>query len=196
MALSRETQTAADADGREQEELIRRARQDDATAWEALVRDHQAPVFRLAYLLLGDAADAEEVAQEAFVRAYLNLDRFDAERPFRPWILQIARNLARNRQRALGRYWTHLRRWWRQQPPPVAEPAHHDRAQARLLWQAVRRLKPAWQEVIYLHYFLQLPVTETAAALEIAPGTVKSRLHRARQALKQLIEQEYAELIS
>lgn len=196
MALTGKSQTTAGTGSQTQEELIRRARQDDATAWEALVRDHQEPAFRLAYLILGDAADAEEVAQEAFVRAYLNLDGFDAERPFRPWIFQITRNLARNRQRALGRYWAHVRRWWRQQPPPVAEPAHHNRSEARLLWQAVRRLKPAWQEVIYLHYFLQLPVAETAAALEIAPGTVKSRLHRARQALKQLIEQEYVELIS
>lgn len=174
--------------------LIRRARQDDPATWEVLVRQHQEPVFRLAYLILGEAAEAEEIAQEAFVRAYLALADFDEQRPFRPWLLQITRNLARNRRRSLGRYWAQVRRWWQQQPAPVIEPAHQARAEAELLRQAVSRLKPAWQEVIYLRYFLELSETETAAALDIAPGTVKSRLHRALQALKQIIEQNYAEL--
>ncbi len=174
---------------------IRRAQQDDATAWEQIVRQYQQPVFRLAYLVLGDAAEAEEAAQEAFVRAYLSLDGFDQERPLRPWLLQITRNVARNRRRSLGRYWANLRRWWQQQPVPVESERHHERANAALLWQAVRRLKPAWQEVIYLRYFLELSEAETAATLDIAPGTVKSRHHRALAALKDVIEHEFVELI-
>lgn len=196
MALSEKKQTSgAPQEPDRTRELIRRARRDDAAAWEALVHAHQAPVFRLAYLILGNAADAEEIAQDAFVRAYLALADFDAERPFRPWILQITRNLARNRRRRIGRHWANLKRWWQQQPAPPDQKPFADRTHSQLLWQAVRQLKPAWQEVIYLRYFLQLSEAETAAALDIAPGTVKSRLHRALAALKRIIEQEFIELI-
>lgn len=195
MALSEKTDAAGGAQTAVREkEWINRARQDDPAAWETLVRAHQQPVFRLAYLILGNGADAEEVTQEAFVRAYLSLASFDGERPFRPWICQIARNLARNRRRSLGRYWTNVQRWWRQPAPPDQRP-FVDRTDAQLLWQAVRRLKPAWQEVIYLRYFLEFSEAETAAALAVAPGTVKSRLHRALAALKVVIEQEFVELI-
>lgn len=176
-------------------EWIRRARRDDAAAWEQIVRRYQRPVFRLAFLILGEAADAEEIAQEAFVRAYLSLDYFDEDRPFRPWVLQITRNLARNRRRSLGRYWANLRRWWQKQPEPVEHSSGQQRDNARLLWQAVRQLKPAWQEAIYLRYFLDLSEAEMATALDIAPGTVKSRLHRGLAALKELVEQDFNELI-
>lgn len=176
-------------------EWIGQARQDDALAWEQIVRYYQQPVFRLAYLILGDAADAEEIAQEVFVRAYLSLNEFDDRRPLRPWLLQITRNLARNRHRSLRRYWANLRRWWQQQPELAEPAAHQPQTDAPLLWQAVRQLKPAWQEVIYLRYFLELSETETAAALKIASGTVKSRTHRALAALKDVIELQFVELI-
>jgi len=176
-------------------ECIRQARQDDAFAWEEIVHRYQQPVFRLAYLILGDAAEAEEIAQEVFVRAYLALDKFDERRPFRPWVMQITRNLARNHRRSLGRYWANVRRWWQQQPEPVELPRHQQNANAQLLWQAVRQLKPAWQEAVYLRYFLELSEAETAAALAIARGTVKSRLHRALAELKDMIEEEFVELI-
>jgi DNA-directed RNA polymerase specialized sigma24 family protein len=92
--------------------LIRQARQGDATAWEMLVRQHQEAAFRLGYLLLRTPAEAEDVAQEAFVRAFLALDKFDETRPFRPWLLQITRNVAKNRLRSLSRYWAMVKRWW------------------------------------------------------------------------------------
>jgi RNA polymerase sigma factor (sigma-70 family) len=91
-------------------DLIVRAQAGDTAAYESLVREHQAAAFRLAYLLLGDAADAEEVAQDAFVAAFRSLGRFDVMRSFRPWLLTITANLARNRLRSLGRYWAAIRR--------------------------------------------------------------------------------------
>ncbi len=194
MTLSADLPTAVPEMGDESEQsLIIRARQGDAAAWERLMRQYQGPAFRLAYLILGDPADAEDVAQDAFIRAYLSLDGFNETRPLQPWLLQIVRNLAYNRQRSLSRYWSHLQKWWQGDPETAINPGGQDKAEARILWQAVRQLKPAWQEVIYLRYFLELSEAETAATLDIAPGTVKSRLHRALKALKPLIEHEFIE---
>jgi RNA polymerase sigma-70 factor (ECF subfamily) len=187
MALSEAVEAA---DGR-LVNLIAQARQGDNAAWEVLVRQHQEAAFRLAYLMLGDAAEAEEAAQDALVRAYLALDRFDESRPFRPWLLSIVANLARNRRRTLGRYWAMVQRWWQVNEGSSAADRQDD---ANLLWQAVRQLRPAAQEIIYLRYFLALSEAETAEVLHIRPGTVKSRLHRALQQLRAIIETDFVEL--
>jgi RNA polymerase sigma-70 factor (ECF subfamily) len=163
------------------------------------VREHQEHVFRLAYLTLRDAAAAEDVAQEAFVQAYLALDRFEIGRPFRPWLTRIAVNLARNRRRSIGRYLKHLRRVLLNEPRPVPnsdglERAMQARWRADQLWQAVRRLSQKKQEVLYLRYFLAMPEADMAEALDVPPGTIKSRLHRALADLRQVIEVDYSEL--
>ena len=80
-----------------------RARRGDGDAYAALVAAHQEMTFRTAYLVLGDAAEAEDAAQEAFVKAYRALDRFRDGEPFRPWVLRIAVNTARNRRRSARR---------------------------------------------------------------------------------------------
>lgn len=177
-------------------DLIVRARQGDEVAWEALVREHQQAIFRLAYLLLGDADDAEDVAQEAFIRAFHALARFDATRPVRPWLLSIAANLARNRRRSLGRYLQALTRAGRVEPEPVAVLGERSAEQweAQTLWQAVRRLSRSDQEIVYLRYFLDLSEAEVASALEVAPGTVKSRLHRAMGRLRAIVDREFPTL--
>lgn len=174
-------------------EWIERARQHDEAAWEALTRQHQAAVFRLAYLLVGDADDAEDVAQEAFIRAYRALDRFDATRPIRPWLLSITANLARNRLRSVGRYLNALNRLLRAEPEKVINvpEASQQNLEAQALWQAVRRLGEADQQVIYLRYFLEMSEAETADVLSIAPGTVKSRLHRALGRLRNVVERDF-----
>ncbi|MCL4263727.1 MAG: RNA polymerase sigma factor [Anaerolineae bacterium] len=171
---------------------LRQARQGDEAAWEWLVAAYQQPVFRLAYLIVGDGAEAEEVAQDVFVRAYFSLDRFDESRPLRPWLLQITRNLARNRRRSLGRYWAAVQRWWQHEPATVG--AAEEQHESRLLWQAVRQLRPSAQEIIYLRYFLEMNEAETAVALDVRPGTVKSRLHRALKQLQEVVDQDFPEL--
>jgi len=177
------------------------ARQGNEAAWEWLMRRYQEPVFRLAYLILGDPDDAEDVAQETFVRAYLSLERFDSARPLRPWLMQIAANLSRNRRRSLGRYWGALQRFFQastaHSPLPTADTTGaivQHRLEADQLWQAVQQLPAAAQDTVYMRYFLGLSEAETAEALAIAPGTVKSRLHRALQRLQTLLDVEYAEL--
>jgi RNA polymerase sigma-70 factor (ECF subfamily) len=182
-------------------DVVSRARQGDEAAYELLVREHQEAVFRLAYLLLGDPGDAEDVAQETFIRAFKALDRFDASRPMRPWLLRIAANLARNQRRSIGRHLAALQRFVRAEPPTGgsaanirAETEDLRKEEAQELWQAIRRLDRTDQEIIYLRYFLELSSAETAEALDIAPGTVKSRLHRALSRLRTVVENEFTTL--
>lgn len=180
-------------------EQIALARQGDGSAWEAIVSAHQQAVFRLAYLLLGDPDDAEDVAQETFIRAYYALGRFDEQRALRPWLLRIAANLSRNRRRSVGRYLAYIQKMARGDPQ-AAMPGPRDpgstaaRDESQLLWQAVRRLRSAEQEIIYLRYFLDMPEAEMASVLNLAAGTVKSRLHRALTRLKQVIQREFPDL--
>lgn len=175
--------------------LVKRARQGNPEAWEALVRLYQEPVFRLAYLILGDAADAEDVAQETFVRAYLALDRFDTERPLRPWLLSIGANLARNRRRSLGRYWAALQRAFQAEPEPYhPAPDLTAATEAQRLREAVQRLRPDAQDIIYARYFLGLSEAETAEMLDIAPGTAKSRHSRALSRLRGIIAADFPDL--
>lgn len=174
-------------------ELISRVRSGDLTAWEDIMREQQEAVFRLAYLLLGDAGDAEDVAQDVFIRAFRYLHTFDSSRPLRPWLLGITANLARNRRRSVGRYVYHLARMARLTPPETIDPEQETtrHAEADLLWKAVRRLSADDQEIIYLRYFMDYSVNEVAETLNIASGTVKSRLSRALERLRGVAREEF-----
>ena len=172
--------------------LVRHAANGDTAAWEPLMLAHQQAVFRFAYLLLGDPDDAEDIAQETFLRAWKYLRRFDPSRPLRPWLLSIASNLASNKRRSAGRYLAALTRAFRNEPPPAnIEERSAQHIESDTLWQAVKTLDFTDQQIIYLRYFLELPVSETAQALDIAEGTVKSRLNRALEKLRQIIKQDF-----
>jgi len=172
--------------------LTRRAVQGDMAAWQPLMLAHQEAVFRLAYLLLGDPDDAADVAQETFVRAWGSLKRFDLSRPLRPWLLHIAANLASNRRRSAGRYLAALIRTSRiATSPTTVEEKSIQHMESRQLWQAVQRLRPSDQQIVYLRYFLDLSVAETAEAMQVAQGTVKSRLNRALERLRGIIQREF-----
>ena len=174
-------------------DLIIDAQRGSEAAWATLVREHEQAVYRLAYLLLGDSTEAEDVAQEAFVRAFQAIDRFDTHLPLRPWLLSIAANGARNRRRAIGRYLGAIRKLVQARPEPVPAIAGASVAglEAEVLWRAVRRLGAADQEIIYLRYFLDLSEAETSSALGVPSGTVKSRLHRALGRLRAVVEREF-----
>lgn len=173
--------------------LVRHAANGDAAAWEPLVLAHQEAVFRLCYLLLGDPDDAEDIAQETFLRAWNHLKRFDLARPLRPWLLSIASNLASNRRRSAGRYVSALIRAFRNEPPAShnIEEKSAQQIAASDLWKAVQNLSLPDQQIIYLRYFLELSVNETAEVLQIAEGTVKSRLSRALERLRGIIQQDF-----
>jgi RNA polymerase sigma factor (sigma-70 family) len=177
--------------------LVERARRGDEQAYEELVRAHQGIAFRTAYLLAGNAGDAEEAAQDGFVKAYRALGRFRAGSPFRPWLLQIVANEARNRRRSSGRRTALSLRAVAQESSGGAAPspegvllAGEDRE--RLL-AAVNGLREEERLVIACRFFLELSEEETAAVLDWKRGTVKSRLSRALERLRAEIgEKAYA----
>jgi RNA polymerase sigma-70 factor (ECF subfamily) len=173
---------------------IHLALQGNHAAWEALMRTHQEPVFRLAYLLLGDPDEAEDITQETFVRAYRALKGFDAKRPLQPWLLRIASNLAHNRHRSVGRYLAALTRFARQDPDAIRQTTIKPKDDSQALWQAVKQLAKPFQEAIYLRYFLDMSENEMADTLHVPTGTVKSRLHRALSKLRGIVERDYPEL--
>jgi RNA polymerase sigma-70 factor (ECF subfamily) len=175
--------------------LIRRAVQGEMKAWESLILAHQEAVFRLAYLILGDPDEAEDVAQETFLRAWKNLRRFDLSRPLPPWLLRITVNLARNHHRSAGRYLAALIRTSQGEPAaPTIEEKSAQQIESEQLWRAVRRLQLPDQQIVYLRYFLDLSVAETADTLQVAEGTVKSRLNRALSRLRTVIRSEFPAL--
>jgi RNA polymerase sigma-70 factor (ECF subfamily) len=172
--------------------LIRHAANGDASAWEPLVQTYQQAVFRLAYLLLGDPDDAEDIAQETFLRAWNHLKRFDPTRPLKPWLLSITANLSRNRRRSAGRYLAALTRAFRDEPAPASvEEKSTQYMEANDLRKAVQNLNEPDQQVVYLRYFMDLSVAETAEVLQVAEGTVKSRLSRALEKLRAIIKREF-----
>jgi RNA polymerase sigma factor (sigma-70 family) len=176
----------------EETELVERARRGDLRAWETIVRTHQGIAFRTAYLLSGSAADAEEAAQDAFVKAYRALGRFRRGAPLRPWLLRIVANEARNRRRSAARREGLVLRAAAEHRPGGAVPSPEAalltrESQAQLL-EAVERLSDDHRDAVVCRYFLDLSEEETAAALRVRRGTVKSRLARALERLREELE--------
>jgi RNA polymerase sigma factor (sigma-70 family) len=169
-------------------ELITRAQRGDSAAYEEIVQRYRQIAFRTAYVVTGSAADAEDAAQEGFVKAYRALDRFRAGAELRPWLLRIVANEARNRVRSSGRRHQLELRLAEGFRPGDAAPSPEAVAVAgeerRRLLAAVNAMAQDDRQVIASRYFLELSSEETAAALGIPEGTVKSRLSRALGRLK------------
>jgi RNA polymerase sigma factor (sigma-70 family) len=170
---------------RDERELALRAQRGDRRAYEELVRPHQEISFRVAYVITRNAADAEDAAQDALVKAWRSLGRFRADEPLRPWLLAIVANEARNRRRSAGR----RERLALRAPSGEAAPSPEEAAvagdeRARLL-AALDDLPDAAREVLACRYLLDLSEEETAAALDVPAGTVKSRSARALERLKE-----------
>jgi RNA polymerase sigma-70 factor (ECF subfamily) len=185
-AAARITETLLALHQAAEQRLVAAAMEGDGDAYGALVARHQDIAFRAAFLITGSAADAQDAAQEALVKAWLALDRFRPEAPFRPWLMRIVINEARNRRRTAGRRAGLALRLAQlpQGPAPGAEAiALADEQRAGLL-AAVGALSESDQLVIAARYFLELNEEETATALSWARGTVKSRLSRALTRLR------------
>jgi RNA polymerase sigma-70 factor (ECF subfamily) len=171
MSDSRALQAIASA------QLVREASGGDLDAFEELVRRLQRRVYGFAYHHLRDGDEAQDLAQEIFVKLFRNLDRFDVERPFEPWFWKIAANTTINYRR---------KRVPQPAEPgddaidPASERATHDAA----LVQALAQLDPAYRLPILLHYYADLSLEQVSASLNVSVPAVKSRLHRARAQLR------------
>jgi RNA polymerase sigma-70 factor, ECF subfamily len=174
-------------------ELFTRAQRGDQAAYEEIVQRYQQTAFRTAYVITGSAADAEDAAQEGFVKAYRALGTFRSGAEPRPWLLRIVANEARNRVRSAGRrHQLELRVAERFRPgdaAPSPEAAAVAGEDSKRLLGFVNELSYEDRLVITSRYLLELSGEETAAALGIPEGTVKSRLSRALARLRLRVEE-------
>jgi RNA polymerase sigma-70 factor (ECF subfamily) len=173
----------------EETELVERAKRGDHRAYGELVHAYQGIAFRTAYLVVRNAAEAEDAAQEGFVKAFRALGRFRTGEPFRPWLLKIVVNEARNRLRSSARRDALVVRASAEKPSgeaaPSPEAALLDAERRELLLAAVEALPEPQREVISCRYLLDLSEEETAAVLGLRRGTVKSRTSRALERLRE-----------
>lgn len=186
----------------EDRELILATRQGDYRAFEILVQRHQAGILNVAYRMFGNQRDAEDVAQEVFLRAFRALNHFDENRPLVPWLKRIAINVCLNRlekerirpavtatdvnrpsqERASMDDWRHA------QPSPEQEAvANESASQVRAM---ILRLPPQYRAAIELRHFQGLSYIEMAESLNRSVGNVKSDLFRARKMLAQMLREE------
>ena len=173
--------------------VVARARNGDLSAYEVLVARCTTPAHRAA-VLLGAGADADDVVQEAFVKAYRQLSRYRGEAGFKAWLLAIvaneARNLVRSRRRREGLW---LRAAAREDPlrwePDPAESALATERR-RFLVEQLRALDGRDREVLVCRYLMDLSEAETAVMLGLPKGTVKSRTSRALARLRDRLPQE------
>ena len=173
-------------DGDDDADLVARARTGDVDAYTALVERHQHLAVRVAQVVSGLSADAEDIAQEALVKGFERLDRCREGAPFRPWLLAIVANEARNRRRARGRraHWELALAADRSFEATAEAPdavADDDR---RRLLDAVRSLPDRQRDVVACRYLLELSEAETATVLGISGGSVKSHLSRGLDRLR------------
>jgi RNA polymerase sigma-70 factor (ECF subfamily) len=180
----------AEVEGRPlvESEWIEAARRGDASAFEELVRHYQEIAYRTAYLVVGDADEARDAAQDGFLRAHAALGRFRAGADFRPWLLRIVANAARNRRRSAARRTDLALRAFRDAASGDAAPSPEvlllaDERRRELL-AAINGLRLEDRLVIGLRWFLDLTEEEMAAVLDCPRGTVKSRLSRAMARLR------------
>lgn len=173
-------------------ELVRRAQLGDTKAREELARRHRRSVFVLALQLTGSHDDALDVSQDALLRFFSKLNRFDSTRPVRPWLFTIARNRARDiwRRRKILRARSLISDnedgFSYDIVDPSADP-HQDLETTELrhrLWRALGVLSESKREILVLRDYHDLSYVEMADVLGIPTGTVMSRLHGARKALR------------
>jgi len=186
--------SSAAAEGQEGLALIRRCQQGDEVAIEILVRRYQNYVYRLCYLVMRNQQDAEDMTQEAFIRACRALPRFEIREgiSFEAWLYRIAVNCCRSRMR---RKWYQVVPWQRlgfgerlaanaeERPERVFL---RDERRSQVL-SAIDKLGEKHRLVVILRYYADLSNEEIAAVLSIPSGTVRSRLHTARQRLRELL---------
>ena len=182
------------------EELAGRAARGEAAAFEELVRRYQRPLVNFCFRLLGDADEAADAAQQAFVQAYVNLPRARLDLPFRPWLYRIARNQCLDRLRARrGVVFSDLEREGDESPieavpdaNPLPEALLEHRELQRVLGEAIGKLPERYRAVVAMRYTTDLTFAEIGQALDIPENTVKTFFQRAKALLRDYLHEELA----
>ena len=177
----------------ETEDLIRRCKQGDKLALEALIRRYQAYVFRLCCLVMRHEQDAEDMTQETFLRACRALPRYQSREgsSFEAWLYRIAVNCCRSRMR---RKWYQVLPWPDPAPQLMAEPEEQPERKVQQsegrteMLDAIDALGEKHRVVVILRYYAGMSNEEIAETMGVPSGTVRSRLHTARERLRQVLE--------
>jgi RNA polymerase sigma-70 factor (ECF subfamily) len=172
-------------------ELVARARRGDEVAFEQLVQRHQRYAFNLAYRVLGDRGEAENVVQEALVRTWRGLPHFRGEARFTTWLYRIVHNLCLNRLPTLRQEVAQCEPLEEvlRDPSPSPPDLVDEREQMAFLHAQLDRLPTKYRLVLTLRYLQGLTYDEIATALDVPMGTVKTHIHRARQLLMERLRQ-------
>lgn len=174
---------------KDQENIIARARRGDADAFEQLVAAYRDQVFRLALRMCGNEADADEVAQEAFLSAWKALPNFRGDSQFSTWLYQLTSHAAidlmrREKRQIAAEDITEV-------SAPDPAPGPQQQAEQSETRQAVRdamaQLSPEYRQIVVLRFLQELSYEEIGTVLKLPPGTVKSRLNRAKSQLKDIL---------
>jgi RNA polymerase sigma-70 factor, ECF subfamily len=177
--------------------IIRAIRKGDQQAYAEVMQLYQRRVIALALMIVRDSGAAEDIAQDAFVRAYTHLDRYDEEREFYPWLATITVRLARNWFRTKAR--TTAR-----EDSFVSEDADNGTSvdalneiiadeRGRELWHSVSSLAPGERTATLLYYRQEMKVADIAVAMDVSDGTIKTLLFRARQKLRLALNEDKLE---
>jgi RNA polymerase sigma-70 factor (ECF subfamily) len=173
-------------------ELVRKCKSGDAKFYEPLVRAYEPAGLRLAVAMMGNVEDAQDALQEAFIKTYDTLHRFDLRRPFGPWFFQILRNQCRDMLRSRNAKFKieALDEKVDQRPGDAErgpERARQRNAARELLWKGLEEIGTEHREILVLKELEGFRYGEIAQILEIPEGTVASRLFHARHALREAL---------
>ncbi len=166
-------------------ELLQRSLQGDLEAWGEIVKRYKDAAFGVALAILRNRADAEDAVQEAFIRAYERLERYDLSRRFSTWLFTVTANVAKNMLRK------------RRPEPALSQPWLEDPAQAvhkdetlELVREAVWALPESYRAPLVLRYWQDLELSEIGQVLGLRTGTVKTRLHRGRALVRMRLAEQ------
>ena len=168
--------------------VIKQAQKGDTEAFTQMVEAYQRPVFNLCYRMLGEHEEAEDAAQETFLRAYDHLKRYDEERSFSTWILSIAAHYCIDQLRKRRLTFLSMDSFPNLDIPdanPGPEATYHHREEQQRVQALLTALNPQDRGAVVLYYWYDFSYEEIAASLSLSISAVKSRLHRARLALAQ-----------
>jgi len=175
------------------QELVASTLNGERDAFAELVSRYQRPVYNLTYRMLGEAREAEDAAQEAFMRAYQHLKRYDTKRSFKTWLLSIASNYCIDRLRKRRLTWLSLDEPLPPHPAlnsnkPMPEQVAVNNERQSAVQALLSELQPDYRAAVVLRYWYDMSYAEIADTLDTTESAIKSRLFRARQMLAQKLE--------